>query len=101
MLNNKLSKQTELSYNLGLLSEEAGEVIQAVAKINRFGLMSSYYTGETNEEVLFKEINDIFAVVEMLEESFGVKIRDDFRIQEKKNKVNKFKLESKSLGFLE
>lgn len=100
MLNNKLSKQTELSYNLCLLSEEAGEVIQAVAKINRFGLMSSY-TGETNEEALFKEINDIFAVVEMLEESFGVKIRDDFKIQEKKNKVNKFKLESRSLGFLE
>jgi NTP pyrophosphatase (non-canonical NTP hydrolase) len=83
-----------------LLSEEAGEVIQAVAKINRFGLMSSY-AGETNEESLFKEINDIFAVVEMLEESFGVKIRDDFKIQEKKDKINKFKLESKSLGFLE
>ena len=100
MLNNKLSKQTELSYNLCLLAEEAGEVIQAVAKINRFGLMSSY-TSETNEEILFKEINDIFAVVEMLEESFGVKIRDDFKIQEKKDKINKFKLESRSLGFLE
>ena len=70
-----LCKQTDLSYNLNLLSEEASEVIQAISKIIRFGEMSvSPYDHQANIFLLIKEINDFMAVVELLKEHYGVSI---------------------------
>ena len=94
-----LCKQTDLSHNLILLSEEASEVIQVVAKILRFGEFSEY-EGQTNQERLFKEINDFIAIVQLLEETYGP-ISNEVLIQEKKDKVSMYKDFSKWEGLLE
>lgn len=95
-----ISKQNPLTYNLGLLTEECGEVVQVINKIRRFGLISNW-DGETNKQKLFNEINDILAVVELLEQNFNIEIRDESRIQEKKDKIAKFMVCSEQEGFLE
>ena len=51
---------------LVLLIEECGEVIQAATKILRFGLYSTYNSGETNVNALEREIGDVQAAVEQL-----------------------------------
>lgn len=55
--------KTPLEYVLGLLEEEAGEVIQAVEKLRRFGLEGRYPdTGRTNFEQLQLELIDLRAI---------------------------------------
>ena len=54
---------------LTCLSEEASEIIKDVSKSLRFGLSDRNVlnpTGPTNWERLIDELNDLFAVVEML-----------------------------------
>lgn len=62
---NKLTpKEQEL---LAVLSEECGEVVQAIGKILRHGLESRHPDGgPTNREHLFKEATDVVAAVRML-----------------------------------
>ena len=94
-----LCKQTDLSYNLNLLSEEASEVIQSFSKITRFGEMSiSPYENRANIFLLIKEINDFMAVVELLQEHYGVP-KD--QIDKKKSKIKEYKLYSQNEGLLE
>lgn len=102
MKTKNLCTQTDLSYNLILLSEEASEVIQAVAKILRFGEMSvSPSENQANIFLLIKEINDFVAVVELLQDHYEVPIINREQIQEKKDKVNMYKDFSKWEGLLE
>ena len=97
-----LCKQTDLSYNLNLLSEEASEVIQAVSKITRFGEMSiSPYENRANIFLLIKEINDFMAVVELLQEHYGVPILCKDQIDKKKAKIKEYKIYSQNEGLLE
>lgn len=98
-----LCKQTDLSYNLNLLSEEASEVIQAVSKIIRFGEMSvsPYDNNQANIFLLIKEINDFMAVVELLQEHYGVPILCKDQIDKKKAKIAEYKIYSQNEGLLE
>ena len=98
-----LCKQTDLSYNLNLLSEEASEVIQAVSKIIRFGEMSvsPYDNNQANIFLLIKEINDFMAVVELLQEHYGVPILCKDQIDKKKAKIVEYKIYSQNEGLLE
>lgn len=51
------------------LSEEAGEILQVIGKINRFGLESSRPGSEkTNRQLLVEELNDFQAGIELLKE---------------------------------
>jgi NTP pyrophosphatase (non-canonical NTP hydrolase) len=59
---------TDLPLSLVLIAEEAGEVVQEVTKILRFGLISSspnYKDGRTNIQRLEAEIGDLLAVCEL------------------------------------
>lgn len=63
-------EQTERVANLlVLLCEEAAEVIQSATKVLRFGVDGSYsQTGENNIDHLVNELNDLQAVVGMLQD---------------------------------
>jgi NTP pyrophosphatase (non-canonical NTP hydrolase) len=51
---------------LALLTEEGGEVIQAVAKILRHGIDSEHPdSGELNKDSLNKEIGDVLAAIDI------------------------------------
>lgn len=51
---------------LTILIEECAEVIQAATKMQRFGILGVYDTGETNIRRLMVEIGDVFGVVSLL-----------------------------------
>lgn len=73
---------------LSILTEEASEVIQAVSKIFRFGLDSSW-KGETNREHLEEEIGDLLCMVELL---IKAGIIDQNKVEmTKQNKYQKLK----------
>lgn len=102
MTTKNLCTQTDLSYNLVLLSEEASEVIQAAAKILRFGEMSvSPSENQANIFLLIKEINDFMAVVELLQEHYGISILCKDQIDKKKEKIAEYKIYSQNEGLLD
>ena len=55
---------------LNILAEECAEVIQAISKIQRFGL-ENYKPGKpkTNQEHLEEEVGDLVAMISLLTES--------------------------------
>ena len=87
-----------------ILSEEAAEVAQGVTKALRFGLNEVYpVTGKTNLERLIEELNDMAAVIQMLQEEQVLPwgIHDKKQTEAKKIKVEKYLEYSKSLGLLD
>lgn len=58
------AKQNEI---MSIAQEECAEVIQAISKINRFGLKNSH-AGVTNKEHLEEEVGDLMCMFELLEE---------------------------------
>jgi NTP pyrophosphatase (non-canonical NTP hydrolase) len=92
-------------YLLACLSEECGEVIRAIGKIQRFGLNDMHphkENPEPNNVLLCKEINDVLTIVGMLQEE-GVdlpKLLDPAHIIQKREKVNKYMQYSKDRGAL-
>ena len=58
---------------MAVLQEECAEVIQAVSKINRFG-MESEWQGVTNKQALIQEIGDVLAVINVLLEDTDINI---------------------------
>lgn len=87
---------------LEILSEECAEVIQRVSKANRFGL-NEIQPGQllTNAERICEEICDLYAVIEMLENSGALQgVIDIDRIQAKKAKVKKFMEYAETCGVL-
>ena len=55
---------------LHILQEECAEVIQAISKVNRFGIDNSKPgTSKTNRDHLEEEIGDILAMIEILQQS--------------------------------
>jgi NTP pyrophosphatase (non-canonical NTP hydrolase) len=61
---------------MAILQEECAEVVQAVSKINRFGLESSWQ-GVTNKEALITEIGDVLAVIIILLEQTDINITEE------------------------
>jgi NTP pyrophosphatase (non-canonical NTP hydrolase) len=60
---------------MGILTEECAEVIQAVSKINRFG-MHGEWQGVTNRQSLVTEIGDVLAIIKVLMEETDINITE-------------------------
>ena len=73
---------------MAVLQEECAEVIQAVSKINRFG-MQGEWQGVTNRQSLITEIGDVLAMIDLLEKT-GV-VDNHKLVQCKKNKFLKLR----------
>ena len=78
-------------YLLCVLVEECAEVSKEACKAMRFG-MDGALPGQpfTNEEVLWREANDLIAAIEMLAEARGCNPIDRERIRMKREKVRSF-----------
>ena len=61
---------------MAILQEECAEVIQAVSKINRFG-MDSVWQGVSNHQALITEIGDVLAVISILVDETDININSD------------------------
>jgi NTP pyrophosphatase (non-canonical NTP hydrolase) len=61
---------------MAVLQEECAEVIQAVSKVNRFGLESEW-EGVTNKQSLITEIGDVIALIKVLIEETDINISID------------------------
>jgi len=90
---------------LTCLGEEGSEVAQDVAKALRFGLDDLNVlnpTGPTNRERIVMELNDLFAVMDMLIERKIIPADwcDPTRTHEKRMKVEKFLDYARSVGAL-
>lgn len=94
---------TRVEHLLVHLGEEASEITKDVSKALRFGPEEVYeHIGMSNAERIVNEINDLWAIVELLqhEDLFPVQILNRDRIRAKKEKVEKYLEYSKSLGRL-
>ena len=76
---------------MAILQEEAAEVIQAVSKINRFGLESEWQ-GVTNKQALVTEIGDVLAVIQVLVEETDINITEDSLFDAVKAKKKKLEI---------
>lgn len=86
---------------LTILSEECAEVIQAVTKALRFGMHEGRDISGTNLLRLKQELNDVYAVVEMVQCEFDIGLeRDGYSIMDKQEKVEKYLKYSKKCGTL-
>lgn len=61
---------------MAVLQEECAEVIQAVSKINRFG-MHGEWQGTTNKQALVTEIGDVLAIIYVLMEETDINITEE------------------------
>lgn len=61
---------------MSVLQEECAEVIQAISKINRFGLESEWQ-GVTNKQALITEIGDVLALIDVLMKETDININDE------------------------
>ncbi len=93
-------------YLLVCLSEEMGEVQQAIGKILRFGLDDSapdILNAEPNSQLLVKEIHDVLALIGMVEAELNLtptfRQRDQM-IEKKQEKVERFMDYSRDRGTL-
>lgn len=81
---------SKIKETMSILQEECAEVIQAVSKINRFGL-DNYKPGKpkTNKEHLEEELGDLLAMIDILRDAGVV----SFGAMEtaKQNKIEKLK----------
>lgn len=90
-----------LEHLLFIVAEECAEVTQCASKCARFGVDGWELGQPTNQQRLWKELNDLFAVVDMLGTECGVGGFDVAAMQAKKEKVEKFLLYSAEIGTLE
>ena len=93
----------EKDYILACISEEAGEIVQAVGKSHRFGLLDTNPGTERSNYVnLHNEVCDLVAVYEMLCNSMGYPYElSKGLIEAKKVKVAKYMEVSVQLGRLD
>lgn len=78
-------------YLLCKLQEECGEVIQAASKIIMFGWHSEYQN-KTNIDNLKNELNDILAIVELLNKNTILDYKpNELALKAKQAKVRNFK----------
>jgi NTP pyrophosphatase (non-canonical NTP hydrolase) len=89
-------------YLLVQLGEEASEVAHACGKAARFGLRDDY-KGKNDQQRVVEELNDLFALVELLQTHniLPLATYDKQQVVVKKEKVRKWMEHAKSLGTLE
>lgn len=89
-----------LEHLMTILNEECAEIVQATTKALRFGLDEGRDIQGTNVERMRKEVNDLLAMVEMLEKE-GVDLSPDYAHRaQKKAKVEHYLLYSTECGTL-
>jgi len=101
---------------LTILGEECSELHQEICKALRFGIYEQRDLSTSNSQRIFKEFNDLMAMVEMVNESAvstsfesasvtlgerGLMYRNEEFIKAKKEKVEKYLLYSKECGTLD
>lgn len=88
---------------LGKLAEEAAEVAQIALKSQLFGLTERCVgLSFNNAERTHQELDDLMAIIEMLNEECGFGyVTSPQRIAEKKAKVNLYAVYAQSLGTLD
>lgn len=84
------------------LSEESSEISKECMKIMQFGLDSrNPDTGVSNIDALNMEINDLLAIIELLQdEGYFTFEKDETHIENKKLKVSRFRNFSRDLGYV-
>lgn len=89
-----------LQFLLSKLSEEASEVAQMCSKSSIYGLEHSKPRTEvTNKDRLIDELNDLLAIVYMLEsEFFETQVEDTEKLNAKYEKVEKYYKICQELG---
>lgn len=90
-------------YYLLKLGEECSEVAQIASKISQFG-MHEICPGksETNAERCHAELDDLMAMIDVLNEEFGLGYEPSIeRIEAKKDKVGRYLKYSISMGYVE
>lgn len=88
---NKAFSMSRLDRLLSKLSEEAIEVAKEALKAQQFGLNNATHEFTSNRQRLVNELDDFNAIVEMLNEEFGLEYEPDpTAIQLKKEKVNSY-----------
>lgn len=94
---------TRLQYLLNKLAEEASEVSQIALKTAQFGLDECKQGQElTNAQRTHSELNDLLAIVDMLNREFGFGFfPSDISQMRKQAKVEQFYQYSVELGFVE
>jgi len=100
---------------LTILGEECSELHQELCKALRFGIYEQRDLPTSNAQRIFKEFNDLMAMVDMVNESAvstsfktsqvtlgvrGLMYRDESLIEKKKEKVEKYLKYSLELGTL-
>lgn len=92
ILEYSMENKRNTSQVMSVLQEECAEVIQAVSKINRFGL-DNEWNGVTNKQSLITEIGDVLAIIIVLMEETDINISRadiDAAIEKKINKLKVF-----------
>ena len=72
---NKVQKMRNTKDVMAILQEECAEVVQAVSKINRFG-MHGEWLGVTNKQSLITEIGDVLAIIKILMHETDINITE-------------------------
>lgn len=87
-------------YLLTKLAEEASEVAQIALKTQQFGFDEVKHSQTlTNRERVFQELDDLFGILEMLNEEYDFGYFPDVKnVEAKKIKVNKYFKLSEKLG---
>jgi len=90
-----------LQYLLSKLAEEASEVSQIALKSQQFGLDEVYpKVGISNKERIHEELNDLMAIVGMLNDEFYFSFTNNFGHHlDKEDKVNRYFEVSKNLWY--
>lgn len=91
-----------LQYLLTKLAEESSEVAQIALKTQQFGLEEQHPKLEfTNRQRIHQELDDLFAIVDMLNSEFFFEYLPNLEALDKKiMKVNKYYEYSKNLGLV-
>lgn len=92
ILEYSMKNKRNTSQVMSVLQEECAEVIQAVSKINRFGL-DNEWNGVTNKQSLITEIGDVLAIIIVLMEETDINISRadiDAAVEKKINKLKVF-----------
>jgi len=94
---------TKEQYYFTKLAEECSEVAQIALKTQQFGMLEKRQGQDlTNAERCHEELNDILAIVEVLNDAFGFGFtRNEGAIAAKKAKVLRYMKYSMDLGFVD
>ena len=91
-----------LQYLMLKIAEECAEVAQVVSKIMQFGFENCHpETKKTNRERLYEELDDLNAIIEILNDQYYMKyIPNRERIEAKKEKIKYYYKISEDLGYV-